>query len=75
MTQLPNPETYTEKVTPLPTIGREPLELNRLVAAVSGGAGTDGAIVTFLGLVRNHNLGRPVVAVRIQSRRWLSFFR
>ena len=47
-------------MTSLPTIGREPLELNRLVAAVSGGAGADGAIVTFLGLVRNHNLGRSV---------------
>lgn len=47
-------------MTPLPTIGREPLELNRLVAAVSRGAGADGAIVTFLGLVRNHNLGRSV---------------
>lgn len=45
-------------------IGREPLELERLAAtlAESAGAdaGADGAIVTFLGLVRNHNVGRRV---------------
>ena len=43
-------------------IGQEPLELGPLVAAVSAGAsvGTDGAVVTFLGLVRNHNHGRSV---------------
>ena len=49
---------------PLLAIGREPLELGRLVAAVSrrpdGSAGADGAVVTFLGLVRNHNVGRQV---------------
>ena len=45
-------------------IGREPLELERIAAAVaahpSTAAGQDGAVVTFLGLVRNHNLGRSV---------------
>ncbi len=43
-------------------IGREPLQLERLVALVcpDGEAGTDGAVVTFLGLVRNHNAGRRV---------------
>jgi molybdopterin synthase catalytic subunit len=45
-------------------IGREPLELGRLVAAVCSRADepadSDGAVVTFLGLVRNHNLGRRV---------------
>ena len=49
---------------PLLAIGPEPLELGRLIAAVSTrpreGTGSDGAIVTFLGLVRNHNLGRSV---------------
>jgi hypothetical protein len=54
--------SYTETVTlPLLAIGREPLELDRLAAALAAGAGTDagadGAVVTFLGLVRNHNLG------------------
>ena len=47
-------------MNPLLAIGREPLELNRLIAAVSGRGGTDGAVVTFLGLVRNHHLGRSV---------------
>jgi molybdopterin synthase catalytic subunit len=53
---------YTESVIPLLAIGREPLELERIAAAVAAGgaAGADGAVVTFLGLVRNHNLGRSV---------------
>jgi molybdopterin synthase catalytic subunit len=41
-------------------IRSEPLELGRLVSAVGDGGGADGAVVTFLGLVRNHNLGRRV---------------
>ena len=49
-------------MTPLLAIGPAPLDLDRLVAAVSASApaGEDGAVVTFLGLVRNHNLGRIV---------------
>jgi molybdopterin synthase catalytic subunit len=49
---------------PLLAIGPEPLALGPLIAAVTlrtpqpGGA--DGAVVTFLGLVRNHNAGRSV---------------
>ena len=48
-------------ISPL-AIGQEPLDLERLVAVVSRGepVGTDGAVVTFLGLVRNHNLDRSV---------------
>ena len=38
----------------------DPLELNALVAAVGDRRGADGAVVTFLGLVRNHNAGRRV---------------
>ena len=45
-------------------ITSEPLELERIAAAltasVGADAGADGAVVTFLGLVRNHNLGRIV---------------
>ena len=42
-------------------IGPEPLELQRVVSALAGGGnGRDGAIVTFLGLVRNYNAGRSV---------------
>ena len=51
-------------MVPLLAIGRQPLELDQLVAAVSSRTGdrvdSDGAIVTFLGLVRNHNVGRRV---------------
>jgi molybdopterin synthase catalytic subunit len=49
-------------VLPLLAIGSEPLQLERVAEAVAGGAapGADGAVVTFLGLVRNHNLGRSV---------------
>ena len=51
-------------MTPLLAIGREPLEIVRLVEAASrrldGSTGSDGAVVTFLGLVRNHNVGRQV---------------
>jgi molybdopterin synthase catalytic subunit len=45
---------------PLLAIGSEPLAVEPLIAAVGGNAGADGAVVTFLGLVRNHNLGRGV---------------
>jgi molybdopterin synthase catalytic subunit len=49
-------------MTSLLAIGPVPLDLDRLVAALGAGApaGSDGAVVTFLGLVRNHNLGRIV---------------
>ena len=54
------PTSYTETMLPL-HIGREPLQLERIAAAVPGAdSGADGAVVTFLGLVRNHNLGRSV---------------
>jgi len=49
---------------PLLRIGPEPLALEALAAALAAGAGADagadGAVVTFLGLVRNHNAGRSV---------------
>ena len=45
---------------PLLAIGSAPLELNALVAELGERNGADGAIVTFLGLVRNHNVGRRV---------------
>ena len=46
---------------PLLAIGLEPLDLPRLVSALAAaGDGRDGAVVTFLGLVRNHNAGRSV---------------
>jgi len=51
--------TYTEPVTPF-AVGRAPLALDSVAAAVGDGGGRDGAVVTFLGLVRNHNAGRRV---------------
>jgi len=50
-------------VTSLFAIGPEPLELERIAAALAANGadpGADGAVVTFLGLVRNHNAGRSV---------------
>ena len=44
---------------PLLAVGRGRLEVEDLVTAL-GGTGADGASVTFLGLVRNHNQGRQV---------------
>jgi molybdopterin synthase catalytic subunit len=43
-------------------IGADPLNLEQVVALLAshGEAGVDGAVVTFLGLVRNHNAGRSV---------------
>src|SRR4051812_13154450 len=52
-------------------IGSEPLHLDRLIAAVTArpgdAAGSDGAVVTFLGLVRNHNLGRRVLFLEYEA--------
>jgi len=49
---------------PLLAIGSAPLELQQVAAALEASAGSsagaDGAVVTFLGLVRNHNVGRRV---------------
>jgi len=45
--------------TPLFAIGPAPLALEPLVSAIAADSdGVDGAVVTFLGLVRNHNQGR-----------------
>jgi molybdopterin synthase catalytic subunit len=53
------PTPYTERVIPLLRIDAEPLDLGKTVAALLTDP-ADGAIVTFLGLVRNHNVGRRV---------------
>jgi len=48
---------------PLLSIGTAPLALEPLIAAVierGEATGSDGAVTTFLGLVRNHNVGRKV---------------
>ena len=52
---------------------RTPLDLNALVAAVGDRTGGQGAVVTFLGLVRNHNVGRRVTIWSMRpSSRWRS---
>jgi|SRR5437867_2861431 len=51
-------------------IGPEPLELGPLIEAVTArplSAESDGAVVTFLGLVRNHNAGRRVRYLEYES--------
>ena len=68
MTRLPDyPITrfsYTDRMTPLLAIGPARLDLDALVAAVRArpgeSGGSDGAVIAFLGLVRNHNVGRRV---------------
>ena len=45
---------------PLVALTSEPLDLQALVAAVGGQEHGDGAIATFVGLVRDHNQGRRV---------------
>lgn len=45
---------------PLLAVTSEPLDAAPLVAALALEGQRDGAVATFLGLVRNHNLGRVV---------------
>ena len=45
---------------PLVALTSEPLDLQALIAAVGGQEHGDGAIATFIGLVRDHNQGRRV---------------
>jgi len=55
---------------PLLAIGAAPLTLEPLIAAVldrGAAAGSDGAITTFLGTVRNHNLGRKVLYLEYEA--------
>jgi molybdopterin synthase catalytic subunit len=57
--------------TPLLAIGSDALALEPLVTAVCEGDrarhGSDGAVATFLGLVRNHNLGRRVLYLNYEA--------
>ena len=49
------------------SIGPAPLVLDTLVSAVGDRNGVDGAVVTFLGLVRNHNVGRRVLYLEYEA--------
>ncbi|MBM3772727.1 MAG: molybdenum cofactor biosynthesis protein MoaE [Acidimicrobiia bacterium] len=69
-----DPRVYTDKVTPptpLLAIERAPLGLDLILGAVSQAdsarGGADGAVVTFLGLVRNHNAGRRVLYLEYEA--------
>jgi molybdopterin synthase catalytic subunit len=57
--------------TPRLAIGPAPLAAEPLVAALSGDEpdrrGIDGAVITFLGLVRNHNAGRRVLYLEYEA--------
>ena len=56
---------------PLLAIVTEPLNLDRLIETVTRPASeateSDGAVVTFLGLVRNRNLGRRVLFLEYEA--------
>src|SRR5260221_2401358 len=52
---------------PLLHVGTDPLALESVAASLGGGGGADGAVVTFLGLVRNHNLGRSVLYLEYEA--------
>ena len=54
--------------TPLFAIGPATLALEPLVSAIASDSdGVDGAVVTFLGLVRNHNQGRRVLFLEYEA--------
>lgn len=55
---------------PLLAIGPDPLALDALIAAVidrGADTGSDGAVTSFLGLVRNHNVGRKVLHLEYEA--------
>jgi molybdopterin synthase catalytic subunit len=55
---------------PLLAIGPTPLALEPVAQAVAArtiDAGSDGAVTTFVGLVRNHNLGRRVLYLEYEA--------
>jgi molybdopterin synthase catalytic subunit len=45
---------------PLVAVTKEPLSLDALTAVVADASGADGAVTSFVGLVRQNNLGRSV---------------
>ena len=51
---------------PMFAIGPETLDVQRTAAQLQGG-GADGAVVTFVGLVRNHNAGRRVLYLEYEA--------
>jgi len=54
-------------MTPLVAVTKDPLSLDALTAAVADGAGADGAVTSFAGLVRQDNLGRKVAFLEYEA--------
>jgi molybdopterin synthase catalytic subunit len=54
-------------MTALVAVTRDPLSLEALTAAVADGAGADGAVTSFAGLVRQDNLGRKVAFLEYEA--------
>jgi len=52
---------------PLVAVTRDPLSLDALTAVVADGAGADGAVTSFTGLVRQSNLGRKVAFLEYEA--------
>ena len=52
---------------PLVAVTRDPLDALALTNAVGDGGGADGAVVTFAGLVRDHNQGRLVTFLEYEA--------
>jgi molybdopterin synthase catalytic subunit len=52
---------------PLVAVTKDPLSLDTLSAAVADGAGADGAVTSFVGLVRQNNLGRAVAFLEYEA--------
>ena len=53
--------------TPLVAVTKDPLSLDALTAAVADASGADGAVTSFLGLVRQDNLGRKVAFLEYEA--------
>ena len=53
--------------TPLVAVTKHPLSLDALTTAVADAAGADGAVTSFLGLVRQDNLGRKVAFLEYEA--------
>jgi molybdopterin synthase catalytic subunit len=54
-------------MTPLVAVTKDPLSLDALTAVVAHGAGADGAVTSFAGLVRQDNLGRTVAFLEYEA--------
>lgn len=60
MAAPPGPPEYTERMVPNVAVTPSPLDLQALTGEVAAQAAGDGAIASFVGLVRDHNQGRRV---------------